>query len=84
MLAIEPVRRPADARDRLRIVDGTLILVRDRQVGASSRNRRFSANVREIIDAATNWSSPQLVPRPATGQTPACGENPAWPNTART
>lgn len=53
VLAIEPVRRPADATDRLWIVDGTLIPVRDRQVGASSRNRRFSANVQVIIDAAT-------------------------------
>ncbi|MDQ0812027.1 hypothetical protein QFZ63_003741 [Streptomyces sp. B3I7] len=37
--------------DRLWIVDGTLIPVRDRTVGASSRNYRFSANVQVIIDA---------------------------------
>lgn len=34
-------------------MDGTLILVRDRAVGASSRNYRFSANVQVIIDADT-------------------------------
>ena len=39
--------------DRLWIVDGTLIPVRDRKVGASSRNYRFSANVQVIIDADT-------------------------------
>ena len=37
--------------DRLWIVGGTLIPVRDRTVGASSRNYRFSANVQVIIDA---------------------------------
>ncbi|WP_190105532.1 transposase family protein, partial [Streptomyces tanashiensis] len=35
------------------IVDGTLIPVRDRKVGASSRNYPFSANVQVIIDADT-------------------------------
>ncbi|GHB79435.1 hypothetical protein GCM10010331_78770 [Streptomyces xanthochromogenes] len=39
--------------ERLWIVDGTLIPVRDRKVGASSRNYRFSANVQVIIDAET-------------------------------
>lgn len=34
-------------------MDGTLIPVRDRTVGASSRNYRFSANVQVIIDADT-------------------------------
>ncbi|MFF4977939.1 transposase family protein [Streptomyces sp. NPDC001083] len=53
LLAIEPASRPADAVERLWIVDGTLIPVRDRKVGASSRNYRFSANVQVIIDADT-------------------------------
>ncbi|MFE7623867.1 transposase [Streptomyces sp. NPDC057509] len=53
LLAIEPTARPADAVERLWIVDGTLIPVRDRKVGASSRNYRFSANVQVIIDADT-------------------------------
>lgn len=44
---------PADAADRLWIVDGTLVPVRDRTVGASSRNHRFSANVQVVIDADT-------------------------------
>ncbi|SEE16589.1 DDE superfamily endonuclease [Streptomyces sp. TLI_105] len=51
LLAIEPAARPADAVDRLWIVDGTLIPVRDRKTGASSRTYRFSANVQVIIDA---------------------------------
>ncbi len=53
LLAIEPATHCADATDRLRIVDGTLIPVRDPNVGASSRNYRFSANVQVIIDADT-------------------------------
>ncbi|MFD4359565.1 MULTISPECIES: IS5/IS1182 family transposase [Streptomyces] len=53
LLAIEPATRSADATDRLWIVDGTLVPVRDRNVGASSRNYRFSANVQVIIDADT-------------------------------
>lgn len=53
LLAIEPVTRPDDATDRLWIVDGTLIPVRDRKIGASSRNYRFSVNVQVIIDADT-------------------------------
>ncbi|MEU8951295.1 transposase [Streptomyces sp. NPDC048489] len=51
--AIEPASRSADAVERLWIVDGTLIPVRDRKVGASSRTYRFSANVQVIIDADT-------------------------------
>ncbi|MFI6768188.1 transposase family protein [Streptomyces sp. NPDC050355] len=53
LLALEPAARPADTADRLWIVDGTLIPVRDRALGASSRNYRFSANVQVIIDADT-------------------------------
>ncbi|GAA0902127.1 hypothetical protein GCM10009574_090500 [Streptomyces asiaticus] len=53
LLALEPVRPPQQAADRLWIVDGTLIPVRDRTVGASSRNDRFSANVQVIVDADT-------------------------------
>lgn len=53
LLALEPAARPTDTADRLWIVDGTLIPVRDRTVGASSRNYRFSANVQVIIDADT-------------------------------
>ncbi|MFD8986172.1 transposase, partial [Streptomyces sp. NPDC059564] len=51
LLALEPAPRPVADVDRLWIVDGTLIPVRDRTVGASSRNYRFSANVQVIIDA---------------------------------
>ncbi|MBT1098332.1 transposase family protein [Streptomyces sp. Tu102] len=53
LLALAPASRPADAAERLWIVDGTLVPVRDRKVGASSRNYRFSANVQVIIDADT-------------------------------
>lgn len=53
LLAIKPATRPADATERLWIVDRTLIPVRDRKVGASSRTYRCSANVQVIIDADT-------------------------------
>ncbi|MCP2346436.1 hypothetical protein HD595_002558 [Nonomuraea roseoviolacea subsp. carminata] len=53
LLALEPVTRPAQVAERLWIVDGTLVPVRDRTVGASSKNYRFSANVQVIIDADT-------------------------------
>ncbi|SOE32927.1 Transposase DDE domain-containing protein [Streptomyces sp. OK228] len=53
LLALEPASRPVDAADRLWIVDGTLVPVHDRKVGASSRNYRFSANVQVINDAHT-------------------------------
>lgn len=54
LLALEPASRPADTADRLWIVDGTLTAPDcDRQVGASSRNYRFSVNVQVIIDADT-------------------------------
>jgi hypothetical protein len=53
LLALEPVARPVEGVERLWIVDGTLVPVRDRNVGASSRNYRFSANVQVVIDADT-------------------------------
>lgn len=53
LLAIEPAQPPADAIERLWIVDGTLVPVRDRRVGVSWRNYRFSANVQVVIDADT-------------------------------
>ncbi|MFG3165722.1 transposase family protein [Streptomyces sp. NPDC048200] len=53
LLAIEPASHPADAVERLWIVDGTLAPVRYGKVGASSRNYRFPANVQVIIDAVT-------------------------------
>lgn len=51
LLALEPAPRPVVDVERLWIVDGTLVPVRDRTVAASSRNYRFSANVQVIIDA---------------------------------
>lgn len=53
LLAREPVSHPADAPERMWIVDGTLIPVRDRSVAASSRNYRCSARVQVIVDADT-------------------------------
>jgi len=53
LLSLEPAPRPEGAVERLWIVDGTLIPVRDRTVSASSRNYRFSANVQVVIDADT-------------------------------
>ncbi|MFE3162577.1 transposase family protein [Streptomyces sp. NPDC059224] len=48
--ALEPMGRPSDAGDRLWIVDGTPVPVRDRSVAACGRNCRFSANVQVIVD----------------------------------
>ncbi|MEV7600995.1 transposase family protein [Kitasatospora sp. NPDC089797] len=53
LLALEAVARPAPGVERLWIVDGTLIPVRDPTVGASGRNYRLSANVQVVIDADT-------------------------------
>ncbi|MFI9249774.1 transposase family protein [Streptomyces sp. NPDC053069] len=66
LLALEPVSRPADAPDRMWIVDGTLIPVRDRSVAASSRNYRFSANVQVIVDADTRLVIAAARPVPGT------------------
>ncbi|GHA44510.1 hypothetical protein GCM10010329_78980 [Streptomyces spiroverticillatus] len=66
LLAPEPVSRPADAADRLWIVDGTLLLVRDRRVGTSSRNYRFSVNVQVIVDAETWLVIAAARPMPGT------------------
>ncbi|MFI9550482.1 transposase family protein [Nonomuraea endophytica] len=65
LLALEPAPRPAEAAERLWIVDGTLIPVRDRTVGASSKNYHFSANVQVIIDADTRLV--MATGRPAPG-----------------
>lgn len=52
--------------ERLWIVDGTLIPVRDRKVGASSRNYRFSANVQVIIDADSRLDIASARPAPGS------------------
>lgn len=67
LLALEPASHPADAVERLWIVDGTLTPVRDRKVGASSRNHRFSANVQLIIGADTRLVV--AAARPVSGTT---------------
>lgn len=64
--AIEPVSRPAEAADGLWIVDGTLVPVRDRHVGSSSRNHRSSANVQVIVDADTRLVIAAARPVPGT------------------
>ncbi|WP_371648158.1 MULTISPECIES: transposase family protein [unclassified Streptomyces] len=66
LLAIEPAGRPVDAADRLWIVDGTLIPVRDRSVAASSRNYRFSVNVQVVVDADTRLVITAARPVPGT------------------
>lgn len=53
LLALEPVAHRGEGAERLWIVDGTLIPVRDRTIAASSQNYRISANVQVIIDADT-------------------------------
>ncbi|WTQ06566.1 transposase family protein [Streptomyces virginiae] len=65
LLAQEPAPRPAADVDRPWIGDGTLVPVRDRTVGASSRNYRFSANAQVAIDAGTR--SVVASARPAPG-----------------
>ena len=52
---------------RLWIVDGTLVPVRDRKVGASSRNYRFSANVQAIVYAENRLAV--AAARPVPGNT---------------
>ncbi|MFF7095756.1 transposase family protein [Streptomyces rubradiris] len=66
LLALEPASRTAEAADRLWIVDGTLVPVRDRNVGSSSRNYRFSANVQVIVDADTRLVIAAARPVPGT------------------
>ncbi|GGZ06793.1 hypothetical protein GCM10010327_41770 [Streptomyces nitrosporeus] len=51
LLALEPAPQPVADVERLWIVDGTLVPVRDREVAVSSRNYRFSANVQAIVHA---------------------------------
>nr|WP_251064784.1 hypothetical protein [Streptomyces sp. ISL-44] len=69
LLALEPVPQPDADTERLWIVDGTLIPVRERQVGAPSPNYRFSANVQVIIDADTRLvvASTRTAPTSAPG-----------------
>ncbi|EST36756.1 hypothetical protein M878_00505 [Streptomyces roseochromogenus subsp. oscitans DS 12.976] len=64
--AREPVSRPADTPERVWTVDGTLIPVHDRGMGASSRNYRFSAHVQAIMDAETRLVIAATRPVPGT------------------
>lgn len=66
LLSLEPVSRPSEAAERLWIVDGTLLPVRDRHVGSSSRNYRFSANVQVIVGADTRLVIAASRPVPGT------------------
>ncbi|MGX1127814.1 hypothetical protein RKD49_000004 [Streptomyces glaucescens] len=66
LLALEPAPRPVADVDRLWIVDGALIPVRDRSVGTSSRNYRVSANVQVIIDADTRLVIASARPAPGS------------------
>ncbi|CAL9333536.1 IS5 family transposase IS1373 [Streptomyces sp. enrichment culture] len=66
LLALEPARTSRGAVERLWIVDGTLVPVRDRTVDASSRNCRFSANVQVIVDAETRLVVAAARPVPGT------------------
>ncbi|MEE1804510.1 transposase family protein [Streptomyces sp. JV176] len=66
LLALERAPRPVADTERLWIVDGTLVPVRDRKVGASSRNYRFSADVQVIIDADTRLVVAAARPAPGS------------------
>nr|WP_270891962.1 transposase [Streptomyces sp. DHE17-7] len=83
MLALEPARACADATDRLWIVDGTLVPVRDRKVGASSRNYRFSANVQVIVDAETRLVVATARPVPGNTADAKAWRDSAWRTHAR-
>jgi hypothetical protein len=63
-LALEPAPRPVADVDRLWIVDGILIPVRDHSVGALSRNYRFPANVQVIVDDETRLIIASARPAP--------------------
>lgn len=69
LLALEPALAVAGV-DRLWIVDGALIPVRDRTVAASSRNCRFSANVQVVIDADSRLVIASARPAPGTCRPP--------------
>ncbi|WP_181794251.1 transposase family protein [Streptomyces sp. WELS2] len=64
LLALEPASCTAETANRLCIVDGTLVPVRDRNVGSSSRNYRFSANVQVVVDADTRLAIAAARPLP--------------------
>lgn len=64
LLALESTPRPVADVERLWIVDGMLIPVRDRSVAASSRSYRFSANVQVIVDADTRLVVASARPAP--------------------
>lgn len=64
LLAPEPVRPPAPDLERPWTAGGALIPVRDRGVGASSRNHRFSANVQVVIDTETRLTVATTCPAP--------------------
>jgi hypothetical protein len=83
LLSLEPASRPADAADRLWIVDGTLIPVRDRRVSASSRNYRFSANVQASSSTPIpGWWWPPPGRCPARPLMRGPGVPPVWESTA--
>lgn len=67
LLALEPARTLRKRSSGSWIVDGTLIPVRDRKIGAASRNCRFSANVQVIEDAESRLVV--AAPRPVCGTT---------------
>ncbi|CAM5300903.1 DDE Tnp4 domain-containing protein OS=Streptomyces griseomycini OX=66895 GN=FHS37_006476 PE=4 SV=1 [Streptomyces griseomycini] len=47
-------------------MDGTLVPVRDRKIGTPSRDYRFSANVRVVVDAETRLVTAAARPVPGT------------------
>lgn len=67
LLALEPIARRPDVSERLWIVNGILVPVRDRQVGSSSCSYRFPASVQGIVDADTPLVI--IAARPAPGAT---------------
>lgn len=66
LLAPEPVRAPQEPGKRLWNLNGTLVPIRDRNMGASSHSCRFSANVQFIVDADTRLVVAAARPVPGT------------------
>ncbi|MFI8258684.1 hypothetical protein ACWEPA_30215 [Streptomyces filamentosus] len=71
--ALEPAPQSGADADRLRSWDGAPNPARDREIGASSRDYRFSANAKGIIDAGIR----PVIATASTTPSPPCGLVPA-------
>nr|WP_237297312.1 transposase family protein [Streptomyces sp. 3211] len=79
LLALEPVPRAVTDTDRLWIVDGTLIPVRDRKVGPRRGTTGSRRTCRSSSMPTPVWWSPQPARRRATRPTPTPGASRTCP-----